>query len=311
MTRDNWFDGLKFVLIFFVIFCHSRHFTVTDDSLLSTKFLRYLIHSVYLFHMPLFILISGYFSKKTNKEKFVHSIYRLIRIFIIFHFLWLAVDLLRGEAFSWNRLICPSFTLWYLLSLVYWRCILQIIPEKYDRAAHILPFMFFATLLSGFIPLVNEFSIHRTFTFAPIFFLGYYAKRNNWLEIIRKPNLSWFLLPAIILIFLENRINIDFYGRRPYVEHIDVLKRVLFLCSSIVISIAFVRILPHKVSIFSKEGRDVLFYYVYHSFVLFIIAEMLEYVGYVVGGLGLLIVCLATLMVLYGCKRVKWLRVPL
>ena len=171
--------------------------------------------------------------------------------------------------------------------------------------------MFIVALLSGLIPLVNEFSIHRTFAFAPIFFLGYFAKRNNWLEIIRKPNLTWFLVPALILIFVENRINIDYYGRRPYVEYIDVLKRVLFLCSSIVISIAFIRIIPRKVSIFAEEGRDVLFYYVYHSFVLFLIAEIFCFAGTKASGVGLVVVSLSTLCLLFLGRKISVFHLPL
>ena len=171
--------------------------------------------------------------------------------------------------------------------------------------------MFFAALLSGFIPLVNEFSIHRTFTFAPIFFLGFFAKRNHWLELIRKPNLTWFLVPAIILIIVENRINIDYYGRRPYVECIDILKRVLFLSSSIVISIAFIRILPRKVSLFAEEGRDVLFYYVYHSFVLFVIAEIFCFAGIKASGIGLVVVSLSTLYLLFLGRKITVFHLPL
>lgn len=307
MTRDNWFDGLKFVLIFLVIFGHCRHFTVSDESLLSSKIVRYMIHTVYLFHMPLFILISGYFSKKTSKEIFKKSIIRLLKIFLLFHFLWFGLDSLRGEDFSITRLISPSFTLWYLLSLIYWRAMLQHIPQKYDRACLILPITAILAVSGGGLPLVNEFSIPRTFTFMPLFFLGYYAKKHNWLETIRKPSFLWFVIPAVVLIVIENSIHLDFYGRKPYVGLNDVIKRMVFLFSSIIISIAFVRVLPSKISVFAGEGKDVLFYYIYHSFVLFAIAMLLIQMNCIVGGFGLIFVSLFTLGILFMLRRIKLL----
>ena len=71
VKRDNWLDGLKFVLITLVIFGHSKHFLEVDYSLRSVKVVRFLIHVVFYFHMPLFIMLSGYFSKKTDTNKFL------------------------------------------------------------------------------------------------------------------------------------------------------------------------------------------------------------------------------------------------
>lgn len=307
LKRDAWLDGIKFLLIVLVVFGHSKQFTCYDKSLFSVKLVSYTIHSIYLFHMPLFILISGYVSKKVEIRKFVHSTIRLFKIFLLFHFLWIGIDLFRGEPFSFQRLIDPSFTFWYLLSLIYWRVLLQFLPEKYDRSYVILPVTLIISLLGGLIPLVNEFSIPRTLTFMPIFFLGYYAKQNNWLGVIRKVNLFWFVIPAFFLILLENKLPLDIHGRKPYVESVDALKRILFLSSSIIISIAFIRLLPQKVSVFSEEGRDVLFYYVYHSFVLFLIATFLSMLNVIVGGVGLVIVSICTLGLLFLCRKISFM----
>lgn len=311
MERNTWMDGIKFILIVLVIFGHCKHFTSYDGTLLSTKLFSRAIHSIYLFHMPLFICISGFFSRKTDNTKFRHSITKLLRVFVVFHLLWIGIDLLCGSTFSFYRLIIPSFTLWYLLSLVYWRCILQLIPKRFDKWNIILPITILVSLLGGLIPLTNELSIPRTLTFMPVFFLGYYAKRNEWLKYIRKAHLLWFLIPAIALLIFENQIFMDVYGRRPYVEFADVVKRGVYLSSSIVISIAFIKILPQKISVFSNEGKDVLFYYVYHSFVLFVIASVLDKIGIVVSGIGLLLIVLTTTIILFVCNRIKWLHIPL
>lgn len=304
-------DGLKFILIALVIFGHCKHFTPYDRTLLSTKLVSYAIHSVYLFHMPLFIMVSGYFSKKSEKDRFVWSLLKLLKVFLLFHLLWIGIDALRGESLSIAKFICPSFTLWYLLSLAYWRCFLQCIPDKYDNPRIVLPLSAFLSLIGGLIPLTNEFSIPRTLTFMPIFFLGYYTRKFNWMEVGKKLNPFWLLVLVLVIIFVENKINLDIYGRRPYTELMDVIKRVSFLSSSVIISLTFVRMLPQKISVFSGEGKDVLFYYVYHSFVLCTIAEFLWFNGITVGGVGLMLIVLSTMMILYIGRRIQWLHVPL
>ena len=311
MERDKWIDGVKFILIVLVIFGHCKHFTLFDGSLQSTKVVSVAIHSVYLFHMPLFVIISGYFSKKSDQKHFRHSIITLLKVFIIFHLLWIGIDFICGKPFKLTNYINPSFTLWYLLSLVYWRIILHYIPSKYDRCAIVLPLTILISLLGGITPLTNEFSIPRTFTFLPLFFLGYYAKKNDWLKGLYHIHPLWFIIPAIALIIFENNIYMDVYGRKPYVEFADVVKRSIYLSSSIVISIAFIKMLPQKISIFAGEGKNVLFYYVYHSFVLFLVAELLNMFGVIVGGWGLIVIVLATLGILYSCRRIELLNILL
>lgn len=305
MKRDRFIDGLKFILIFLVIFGHCRHFTVYDHSLLSTKIVGHLSRSIYLFHMPLFIMISGYLSKKTDIQKFKKSIFRLFRIYVVFHILWISINVFRGEQVSFERIICPSFTLWYLLSLIYWRIILQLIPSYLDKPSVILPITFLISIAGGGIPLTNEFSIPRTLTFMPLFFVGYYAQRKGWLKTIKRANLLWFLIPALALLFIENKIQLDIYGRKPYMESVDIMKRILYVSSSIIISIAFIKVLPQRITLFSGEGQFVLFYYVYHSLVLFALANILGHFNIVVGGVGLVGITLATLSILYGLRRVR------
>lgn len=312
MERNQWLDGIKFVLIILVIFGHCKQFTNYDSSLLSTKLVSSAIHTVYLFHMPLFIMISGFFSKK-KPEKFISNTKKILKVFIIFHLLWISLDLACGKSISFNRLISPSFSLWYLLSLSYWRIILQFIPENYDKSYIMLPLTFMLSLLGGLLPLTNEFSIPRTLTFMPLFFLGYYTNKNNWLRIILQSNIIFIILITFTLIIIENHFYwvLDVNGKRPYMNIIDAIKRATFLCSSLIISIAFIKILPHGILFFAKEGKRVLFYYVYHSFVLFAIAKFLDLMGVVLDGIGLIIISFITIYILFICRKINWLYIPL
>lgn len=61
-NRNSEFDVLKGILIILVILGHWLEYG------LGNYLNRVVFNYIYLFHMPLFILISGYFSKKTDKK---------------------------------------------------------------------------------------------------------------------------------------------------------------------------------------------------------------------------------------------------
>ena len=61
-VRDPYFDNAKLLLIFLVIFGHLIQPFVEDYSQIED-----LYYLIYTFHMPGFILISGYFSKNIRR----------------------------------------------------------------------------------------------------------------------------------------------------------------------------------------------------------------------------------------------------
>lgn len=62
-TRNAYFDNAKFVLIFLVVFGHMISPYRTDsEGMLS------IYHFIFIFHMPVFILLAGYFSKNFHKK---------------------------------------------------------------------------------------------------------------------------------------------------------------------------------------------------------------------------------------------------
>ena len=60
--RDYFFDNLKAVLIFLVVL---GHFLLPIHGKSVLVIIKRLI---YVFHMPLFVFVSGYFSKKIYKD---------------------------------------------------------------------------------------------------------------------------------------------------------------------------------------------------------------------------------------------------
>lgn len=69
-TRDTYWDSLKFVLIFLVVLGH-----MIEPYITSSKVILAVYNFIYLFHMPLFVFVSGRFS--VMKERPTGTAFRI------------------------------------------------------------------------------------------------------------------------------------------------------------------------------------------------------------------------------------------
>ena len=279
--RFYLFDTAKFILIFLVIFGHMM------EGSRALSYNSELYGCIYLFHMPLFIFISGFFSKKyEDKRQFWKSELRLVETLLIFHVTSLLFKMfVYGKGIALNDIVIPGFGAWYLLSLIYWRALLQFTPSRILSSKWIVPTCLVISLIGGFIPVGGAFSIQRTFTFLPFFVLGYLVKEHGWIEKIRvKP---WIGAVVLLVVFCnvlmfnnlgcgqgnDNEFHNVMMGTYTYFKGADfishpLLYRAAFLVLSSITCCAFLSVLPSKrVPVITDYGKQTLFFYVYHAFV--------------------------------------------
>ena len=79
MKRDRFWDSLKFILIFFVVYGHMIE-TYTPDG----SFNRAMYNFIYTFHMPFFMFISGRFSQIKDRKKYLNGIILILETYIVF-----------------------------------------------------------------------------------------------------------------------------------------------------------------------------------------------------------------------------------
>ena len=79
-ARDPFFDNAKFILIFFVVLGH-----LIEPYALDIPFYKTVFVFIYFFHMPAFVLVSGYFSKNFKNWKYALN---LVVVYIIFQTLY-------------------------------------------------------------------------------------------------------------------------------------------------------------------------------------------------------------------------------
>ena len=171
ILRDNRIDSVKYWLIVLVI---TGHVAQCFKGIPTCKLMW---DWIYLFHMPLFVFISGYFSQKKSKKALKTSIWKLAEPLIIYQILGL---IFLVDSFAIIDIITPCWVLWYLLSLIYWRLMLQIMPERVlNKPKYILSVVLCISVFAGFFPLNDILSIHKTLSFMPFYFLGYFMRGKN------------------------------------------------------------------------------------------------------------------------------------
>lgn len=148
-SRDNYWDTLKVMLIFLVVYGHIvTHYT--NSNQLNTSIYNW----IFLFHMPLFVFVSGRFSHIRDKNKYRKGILKIAETYIFFQFIRVFLRYLTGHGLNViAALTSPSYTLWYLLCLIFWRLLALFIGED-NMKKHcklILSLSILLCFLGGFI----------------------------------------------------------------------------------------------------------------------------------------------------------------
>lgn len=235
---------------------------------------------IYMFHMPLFVFISGRFSYKKDRKSFTKNIWRLFEPLIVFQLVTCLLDFVLNGSVSLNRILTPWWVLWYLLSLTCWRLLIQLLPSKIlNKAGVVLVVAFCISLCAGFLPFDRFLSVQRTLSFMPFFFLGYYMKEKNIFipDRYRLLSLVFLSLTVFIPLFLPNLLG-DLNQAEPYNGTIGLFSRMFVWIISIPMSLAFLNLCPNTTWA-SKQGRFSMQYYIYHAFIIYFLMIIVRRMG--------------------------------
>lgn len=281
--RDFYFDNVKFILIVLVVLGHFVNIYLITPSM------RAIYNVIYSFHMPLFIFISGYFSKSviTYRKSDVMNLLIPYFLFQVYHFIFTKITGLGAGTYN---LAIPTLQNWYLIALFIWRLLIPYFIF-FNRKFSII-FIFVFALGIGFIPQFNIFlGLYRTFYFMPFFVLGYFAPDIKELLL----RMGKYKLPSIIFCFIiltgiflssyfDTRmgqiITYAYSPREGYnsMEHYSLktfypfIIRILGMISSITICWLFLFLIPAKETAYSKFGKNTFYVFLFHMFLVWPIA---------------------------------------
>jgi fucose 4-O-acetylase-like acetyltransferase len=271
--RDPWFDNIKAVLIFLVVFGHVIQKYIHDrDSYLYIVFVI-----IYCFHMPLFVFLSGYFSKDTEKAR-NKAFERFLLPYVVWEIIWFIMNNILFLNSDFNFAV-PWFAYWYFVSLFTLCLFLPILAQ----IRCIVPVLFILAIVSGLYPdYGTSFSAGRTICFSGFFMLGYFC-HPRILEKIRKKRIFVLLaalltVTALILLcltsYVRSRISrierslwmAEAYRSTPIAVNDGIVIRSIIIASAFFLGSFLIAFTPRKKHYLTVVGKNSLTVFVIHGF---------------------------------------------
>ncbi|WP_442599266.1 acyltransferase family protein [Neobacillus sp. D3-1R] len=269
--REYYFDNAKFILIFFVVFGHFIRPLIEDNELALAIY-----KVIYTFHMPAFILISGFFAKGIQQQGYIQKITKkLIYPYIIFQVIYsIYYFYLYSKSDLSINFFQPHWSLWFLISLLFWH--MMLLGYIKIKPIYSIIFAVLIGLLAGYVSWINSYlSLSRTFVFFPLFLIGYYLKKEQFYHLI-KPKFKVLSFILILIVFTTFYVYPDInekwlLGSKPYeaLENDYVLaaiKRLGVYVISFIMVLSFFSFVPKRKLMVSKLGRNTLYVYLLHGF---------------------------------------------
>ena len=272
-TRNYLFDNIKAFLILFVIYGH-----IIERYIHVDNYLMMIYVAIYSFHMPLFVFISGYFTKYSliSKRKAFRHI--LIPYLILNTILQIYMYFISGKLYL--NPVMPGWTLWYLLSLFFWRYFLKYITIIKNIYLNILISIILGISISFIQRNNNILSFSRTISFLPYFLIGYYTEESIITKIMMIPKITSLISIVTLmslLCFTFLFFSLDFrvlyltgsfqsYDLAPLT---GIALRLLLYLYSFIISIFFINLTPNSNNALSRIGENTAIYYIFHVYLVY------------------------------------------
>ena len=271
-------DNIKILLIFLVVFNHIIAFQLVK----ADQTVRFIWYGITIFHMPAFIFVSGYLSKKP--QDVLKNVKNLLIPYILGYTLTWASQIWLGNHMDYELLRPSGTVMWYVLALFVYRLTI----EAFGKIRFIVPVSIIFALWAGTRMEFSTFlSTSRIVVFFPFFVAGYLWK-SEYTKVIRKFKGKIVLaLISVILLFIVtnymigNSIPVDlFRGNHSYLasgmENTEgmVVRGLMYLVSFTII-FALLALMPDRRHPFIFLGRNTMGIYFFHYPILILMNGLL------------------------------------
>ena len=260
-------DNIKVLLIFLVVFNHLIAFRLVKVDVV----VRYIWYAITIFHMPAFIFISGYLSKKP--QNVMKNVKNLLIPYILGYTLTWYSQIWLGKSVDYELLRPTGTVMWYVLALFVYRLTI----EALGKMRFIVPLSIIFALWAGTRPEFTTYlSSSRIVVFFPFFVAGYLWK-SDYIRAVRKFKGKWMLLPVCAVLLwavphymISNSMPVDiFRGNHSYVlcglsdpEGL-IIRAMMYLISFFVIY-TLLALMPDRKLLLTYIGRHTMGIYFFH-----------------------------------------------
>ncbi|MBE1533792.1 acyltransferase family protein [Actinomadura algeriensis] len=267
--RDPFFDNAKYFAIALVAIGHSIAY------LQNVPLAKGLYLFIYMFHMPVFIVLTGYMSRNWTFSG--GKARRLITVvgvpYVVFEVAYSLYDWVgTGRGRLEISLLEPYYLTWFLLALFMWR----LSTPVWQQVRWPVALSLVISLLSYTGELGSTLSLHRVLGLLPFYVLGLTLRPEHF-EVLKRPIArpigAAVLLGGLGFAYLAmDRMNIDWIFWRHTHEELGVsnvtgtLMRVAMFGAAFVLVAAFLAVVPRGRHWFTGLGAATLYGYLLHGF---------------------------------------------
>ncbi|MFH9977831.1 acyltransferase family protein [Streptomyces sp. NPDC017179] len=271
--RDAFFDNAKYLAIVLVAMGHFWE-PLKDDS----RVLQGLYMVVYAFHMPAFIVISGYFSRSfdARPDRLRRLITGVAVPYVVFETALSLFNRYAGHNPDQDiSLLDPWYLTWFLCALFVWR----LTTPLWKLVRRPLPVALGVAMLASLSPSIgNDLDLQRVLQFLPFFVLGLVMKAEHF-RLVRRRSVRIASVPVVAMALCVGwwavpRMNAAWFYHRDAAQELDapwwvgpVMTLALFGCS-LVLTACFFAWVPGRRTWFTALGAGTLCGYLLHGFVL-------------------------------------------
>lgn len=272
-NRVFFWDNIKGLLIWLVVF---GHFVLDADLLsgLSISLFSVIWSFIYVFHMPVFVFVSGYFGRLVANRDIDSRIKNLTFIgtaYLILQALFIICNFLQNKDVD---IFFPLYSSWYLLALFIWRAI----SPRLKRMRLVLPLSIAASLVVGYISQLDRtLAIGRVIAFFPFYLAGYFLipqKISSLRAAVRKNTADFISAVALLIAGLgsglylaTNDLDLNVVSMGAYQSASEVFSRLILLIVAGTIIFGLVICVPDKKILYlTKAGRNSFAVFFIHRF---------------------------------------------
>ena len=303
-------DNFKSLLIFLVVFNHIIAFNLVKVDTV----VRYIWYAITIFHMPAFIFVSGYLSKKP--QNVLKNFKNLLIPYILGYSLTWYSQIWLGKSVDYEILRPTGTVMWYILALFIYRLTI----EAFGKIRFIVPLSIIFALWAGTRPEFTTFlSVSRIVVFFPFFVAGYLWK-SEYITAVRKFKgklvlvpISAVLLWAIPNYMISNEMGVAiFRGNHSYKlcgleDPEGIVIRLLMYLVSFILIYTLLALLPDIKLPLTYIGRRTMGIYFFHYPIMIIMNGLYLLLLPEMNNVWVLLGVSLLFILILGCKPVDFL----
>lgn len=278
-SRDPWFDNAKMVLVTLVVIGHGLML------LESSELHNHIYDFIYAWHMPAFVLVTGYLSRSFGYSR--ARLWKLVRSvavpYVLMETALAAFRIFVGGERMDDLYADPHWPLWFLPALFFWRLLT---PPLRRLGVWALPLAVVVSLAGGYLDLDTDYlSVRRILGMLPFFVIGMLLRPGllAWLRSVpaRIAGVVGLVLIGVITTTAEGAAQTRWLYYSWAYDDLDAslpapITRIAVLLIGVVGALSALALIPRRGGWFTRMGSMSLVVYLCHGFVV----KGLHYAGY-------------------------------